>query len=166
MRSILCDWLSLSIELVLSQESSLSFLKWKCNKWTSQMAAKESLAKFEFNMEFHWHCVTSYSDGQSIFFFLHFIQYFLKNRFFRKAISIQLLIYWPHIWHIRKPKFWPQFFTKIYIYLLVWLFVLVILNQKYQRKAEHSFSHLNWDPIMLAYTHIHIPFQFCPSMYK
>lgn len=34
-----------------------------------QMSAIESLVKFEFNMEFHWDNVTSYSDGQKVFFF-------------------------------------------------------------------------------------------------
>lgn len=51
MGSSLCAWLSLSLEF----SSSISvFLKMGMQqiKYTSQMAAKESLMKFEFNIEF------------------------------------------------------------------------------------------------------------------
>lgn len=58
MASSLCTRLSLSLELTLSKGSSYFFLKWKCNTWANQMAATKSLAKFEFNMGFHWYDLT------------------------------------------------------------------------------------------------------------
>lgn len=48
------------------------------------MAAKESLVKFEFNMEFHWRCVTSYSDGQKVLLFFISPNIFLKTDFLEK----------------------------------------------------------------------------------
>lgn len=35
-----------------------------------QTSATECLVKFEFNMEFHWDNLTSYSDSQKVFFLI------------------------------------------------------------------------------------------------